>query len=482
MNIENIVSVGEVCKMKDLKLKNISLEDDKFHVQQTDEVVHVIGNFILRLEESNGKIIEKKISTKITFVKKEKKDLSQAEVVSKVGGEVLKIKKHMSDLNKNLYKRKDKESKIGNFQGRLQKIVGPPSSFFSKILKRDAPSKFNLESARISTISLNEFGIEQVGLGKVKKVFKSLHPGKVLLTSRKERFLQRSRETELKDESKLICEIASKIEGHEQKHLAIDFEKLKQEEMENLPETLRRKTVFTTAKAEGNLDAFIQYANFDQKKAFTFGEQILDGMHKLHKANYVHGDLKLENILVYRDPDGKELVKISDFGKAISLGPSENSVYKGNFHFLAPEIQLSQKSEVYSVGLMLIRLFEQPLLKDKNTDMLLPVDDPKEKGVDCSGIEKFLVMHPDCPQLAKPIFKRVTQWVQARLHIAPAVRNEAAVEAYIDALISGLKEKMPEKSTTLEGIGTLLKKMTQNDPAKRPTLEDALIQYRNLIS
>ena len=49
------------------------------------------------------------------------------------------------------------------------------------------------------------------------------------------------------------------------------------------------------------------------------------GIQYMHSLGVIHRDLKLENILIVCKPDNKQsipIIKIADFGLAITLGPN----------------------------------------------------------------------------------------------------------------------------------------------------------------
>jgi serine/threonine protein kinase len=85
--------------------------------------------------------------------------------------------------------------------------------------------------------------------------------------------------------------------------------------------------------------------------------QIIDAVMDLHERNYVHRDLKLENILV----DQKGYLKIIDFGVSKRLGTDLCTVtVVGTIGNMAPEQLESQKYsksiDWWAVGIMLYEL------------------------------------------------------------------------------------------------------------------------------
>jgi serine/threonine protein kinase len=103
--------------------------------------------------------------------------------------------------------------------------------------------------------------------------------------------------------------------------------------------------------------------SFTEEEAAYLVKQVLEGVAYLHCKGIVHGDLKLENILLEGNMPSAT-VKIADFGlsKAFSSSPARATVC-GSPLYMAPELlTLDQKSElahavdVWSVGVILFIL------------------------------------------------------------------------------------------------------------------------------
>lgn len=84
------------------------------------------------------------------------------------------------------------------------------------------------------------------------------------------------------------------------------------------------------------------------------------GLEKVHASKLAHGDVKLENALVFSDGDDGHTVKISDFGHARL---DDNQRYLGTRIFNAPEVRSSdntfptsiidhQRCDIYSYGIL----------------------------------------------------------------------------------------------------------------------------------
>ena len=89
----------------------------------------------------------------------------------------------------------------------------------------------------------------------------------------------------------------------------------------------------------GELFDYVQKAgSLSEPQARQIMVQFISGVEHIHKAGFVHRDLKLENVLF--DNDCK--VKIIDFGCSKSFSESKLSTRTGTENYMAPEILLGE--------------------------------------------------------------------------------------------------------------------------------------------
>ena len=105
---------------------------------------------------------------------------------------------------------------------------------------------------------------------------------------------------------------------------------------------------------------------FSPMRAAEITGQIADGLTAAHHLGIVHRDLKPDNILVTRSHDGREWVKIVDFGiaKATQADAEQNvtslGMAVGTPEYMSPEQiageQLDGRTDLYSLGLVLFNM------------------------------------------------------------------------------------------------------------------------------
>lgn len=369
----------------------------------------------------------------------------------------------------------------------------------------------------VATSIIRKFGdmfVKFIAQGKAKVVWVSLDPShdKVYITA-----TSRFKLSEIEKEVEFNVRLQKKLQFLEGSthatadHLAIDMT------VYSGPETIEGQKTFVAAKAEGDLEKFLKgnirlegsEDSIASRRAETakLGEHLLEGLSSLQALGMLHGDLKPDNCLIYREENKEtgenELVlKLADFGKAKEI-PAESAsfvdkVHTGNQRYAAPENVRSEKGEVFSGALLLIKMFEQPYLTAESPT-LIPVPTPEGKKAtvppspppagqkEREGIEKFVVENPFCPQIdgndltgrAKVIAK-VMSGALGPVPLEKLQDSQVQVHKYITALIDKMKIAEPEKALKFDALGELLTRMTFSDPTKRPTMKEALEQFKAL--
>lgn len=237
------------------------------------------------------------------------------------------------------------------------------------------------------------------------------------------------------------------------------------------------------SRAEGDLEKQLQ-KGITQKQAIKFGFQLIAALSDLHAAGYMHGDIKSGNILVYAN----ENVKLADFGRTKPI-PADNKPLPlvGNPRMAAPEGEITTKSEVYSLAIMLISLFENKFLKDHKLAMLADIPAHLTSKASFSdkrqGIEGYLCKHPDCTQIDnKTMCGSIIRLYRLKNPgnligtIEEARLAENAIYLYIDAMQEAYKG-----DTKILKLCTVLRNMTQSDVTQRPSMQEVLEEYQDIF-
>lgn len=179
-----------------------------------------------------------------------------------------------------------------------------------------------------------------------------------------------------------------------------------------------------------------------------------------HKHNVLHRDLKPENILVAKDSNGKEILKLADFGiaKRTDLSKTKDQMLTvegeifGTPHYMSPEQVLAQKlkptTDVYSVGVMLYQMLSGHL----------PLEHPKAQQLLVMKVSQDIAPISKTYSFVSPLFDPVFQRVLSR---SPSERYQSAgdllkdVQGIVATLISPPQnESTGEKKPSFPAIST----------------------------
>jgi Nif-specific regulatory protein len=158
---------------------------------------------------------------------------------------------------------------------------------------------------------------------------------------------------------------------------------------------------------------------------------ILDALDYIHSKKLVHGDLKPENLLIYKK-NNKINVKILDFGFAGEITPT--SVPRGTLGYIAPEIfrgQMDTRSDLYSLGVIIYEV--------------LTGQKPFEAKSLYELIRKQLFNDFVPPDVIRPeVPEELNRLVVSLLNGTPNLRPPSAFDAFLE-IFSLVKEKVSLK-------------------------------------
>lgn len=316
-----------------------------------------------------------------------------------------------------------------------------------------------------------------------------------------EKILHR-KEAEIKEEvqtGKLIQEKLDKL-GLSHEGLAIDFIEL------DPGKGISNKYTVITRAAIGDLGQLLRGEL--SEKGFpppTFPEtvklvqQLFVGLRNLHLAGFVHGDIKPDNILVYRDKDGYKL-KLTDFGKTCQLEKHKSRMGVGN-----PRIAGEDRSfpaEVFAGAQLAILLLEMEFLEKgddgniKEGAMLVPVEKNERATVqprkDRLGIESFVILNKFCPHSESSLMGKVKVYSQKlgiflknKLGIKSSSidkNTQREIYGYVDKLTQKLAKANKADSPDLPfELRNILGDMLDSDRTARPTMEEVVDRFDNIV-
>ena len=99
------------------------------------------------------------------------------------------------------------------------------------------------------------------------------------------------------------------------------------------------------------------------KRVLSMVDSVAEALAMAHDAGIIQRDVKPDNILIQRNPSGRDVVKVLDFGLARVAGASRltrKGIVFGTPHYMSPEQAtgevLDQRSDIYSLGVVLYEL------------------------------------------------------------------------------------------------------------------------------
>ena len=129
-------------------------------------------------------------------------------------------------------------------------------------------------------------------------------------------------------------------------------------------------------------------------RAANIAKQAADGLQVAHEMGIVHRDLKPDNIMIAKNRDGSDCVKVVDFGIAKAAGAENQKVTKtglvvGTPEYMSPEQlagdKLDGKSDIYSLALVAYNMLTGKLPFEGETaqeSMIMRLtDDPRPLSV-----------------------------------------------------------------------------------------------------
>lgn len=296
--------------------------------------------------------------------------------------------------------------------------------------------------------------------GADKGIFPSTIPGYVVIQP-----LSRSKNSRFQKEMEKIQKIA-RANGSIGLHL--DTQRTVGNLHSNIPYAL-------APKAGGDLEQFITN-NLSFNKRLQLGLQAVHGVEELHARGYVHGDIKPDNFLIFKE-ENREVVKLSDFGKTQKLNDKELIRYAGNLRLAAPELVTSRTGDVYSTGMVLVRIMEEA-----NAERVICKLDGKGKyrrGIETLGRSNALYYNI-CYRIKSIVAVIFQSFFGKRFVNKEDIKRAEKMNAYINTIQLPMESLNSLDSKKLVLWRDLVKRMTATDPNERPTMKTVLKEYKKI--
>ena len=111
---------------------------------------------------------------------------------------------------------------------------------------------------------------------------------------------------------------------------------------------------------EGDLKKYLLNKELSLKRKIKLFKSLVIAVKDLHKENYIHADLKLENVCYYED-DNEEYIKLLDYNMMSRIKETEEYVigWESTCGYSSPEQdneKLCKKSDVYALGVIFLEI------------------------------------------------------------------------------------------------------------------------------
>lgn len=178
----------------------------------------------------------------------------------------------------------------------------------------------------------------------------------------------------------------------------------------------------------GNMRQYLEARSNDEPdERYLLWKGVTEGLFALHSCEIVHGDVKLDNILIAVDSATSEVVpKITDFGSSLFRHPDNKyQRYLGTAMYNAPEVYAQahrvtnsylsfdslKACDAYSLGLLVWETF-------RNGNLYFPPPDPNgERNVCTEDLRELALQELDrVSDLAEECREQIRVALQATIH------------------------------------------------------------------
>jgi calcium-dependent protein kinase len=121
------------------------------------------------------------------------------------------------------------------------------------------------------------------------------------------------------------------------------------------PKSLKPYIIMEFCEGKDLFEMLLERGFLNENTTARMGSQIIDALQHMHGKNIIHGDLKIENILI----SGDESIRLCDFGASINLNDSRNVRAKicGTPSCMSPErlntSEISMSDDCWALGILM---------------------------------------------------------------------------------------------------------------------------------
>jgi serine/threonine protein kinase len=194
------------------------------------------------------------------------------------------------------------------------------------------------------------------------------------------------------------------------------------------------------------------------ESALAIFSQVARGLAAMHRAGYVHADMKPQNVVVCDNGD----IKVIDLGQACPIGFVKERI-QGTPDYIAPEQvhrrEITERTDVYNLGATLYWV-----LTGKNIPTAIGKSDSLVDSLDDNLIEKPTPIRDLAPQVPEQLADLIMQCVE----VNPANRPQS-MEEVADKLEFMLARLRAEKQRLKGGSGVAMQALSRE--SARPTAQ-----------
>jgi eukaryotic-like serine/threonine-protein kinase len=217
------------------------------------------------------------------------------------------------------------------------------------------------------------------------------------------------------------------------------------------------------------LGARLGHGPLTEAEARGIGEQICAGLAEAHRNGVVHGDLKSNNVILARDPEGGVRAVITDFGLAYRplaavdeiAGGAGSSQAAGTPDYMAPELwkgeNQSAASDVYALGVILRELAGgQRTSQDRTHDPIL------RRCLEADPAKRFQSAVEVAAAMDATRSRRRWTWVTAAAALLATVVGSAVYETASAPKESVRLAMLPLRFGSNQGAGELAERISRD--------------------